>query len=142
MSIFDRIFISKDKHGDFKMQPQGKSTGELYTKGNQEMADDREKGFARLEADISAEKASAYAKVEKLESDQAQGDQGLEDEIVAANDYATAYGNILLALGQSGKDAKEKIASAVAYLETQAKQWSPLAQMKAAETAERLRALR
>jgi len=101
----------------------------------------KEQRWDDLEKSIS-EKADRYHEaLEKLESDEAQGEAIPENQLQEARYYAFAYGNMTIAFREPGRNASEKAAAAIARLQESLEGASALGKAKTRELIEKLQDL-
>ena len=101
----------------------------------------KEQRWDDLEKSIS-EKADRYHEaLEKLESDEAQGEAIPENQLQEARYYAFAYGNMTIAFREPGRNASEKAAAAIARLQESLEGASALGKAKTRELIEELQGL-
>ena len=117
MNIFDRFIGRKNAQGKLELAPDPLQMKMLSK------AEQAEQGFAALQASVDAESEKWNAKLERMESDEAQGGAVNEDEMKDVRDRAMAYGNMKAAFAGSEKTPPaERIRHAIAFLETYAPQ--------------------
>jgi len=102
---------------------------------------DKEQRLDDLEKSISEKADSYHDALEKLESEEAQGEAVPENQMQEARDYAMAYGNMTIALREPGSDASERAKAAIARLQQGLEGSSDLGKAKSRELIERLRSL-
>lgn len=102
---------------------------------------DKEQRLDDLEKSIS-EKADIYHDaLEKLESDEAQGETVPENQMQEARDYAIAYGNMTIAFREPGANASERAKAAISRLQESLAGSSALGKAKTEKLIEELRSL-
>lgn len=138
MGFMDLIGFGKKKP---TYEPKVMVDPSLMEKGATERGGDAQRRFGQMEEEVAAKADEYHAKLEKLESDEAQGAQIPEEDMQAAKDYAIAYGNMTIAFRNAAEHPGQEAAAAIAALEKLSSQASPLGQMKIGQLVEDLRSL-